>query len=146
MREMLAPSLDAVPLRRWIRPRKRQKQATAVISRAELRCTSRARTRPSLALGACDLRVCRCLGPAAQHLGHAPGLRDTAARGVGLLRVKNLADRADASLAEMADKTLQEVPCFTPPVGMDLEPGVDKGADQPGPDRALVIGRVSRAE
>ena len=31
-------------------------------------------------------------------------------------------------------------------VGMHLEPGVDEGADQPAPHRALVIGRVARAQ
>src|SRR5207302_5285451 len=31
-------------------------------------------------------------------------------------------------------------------VRMDLEPGIDKGTDQPGPYRALVIGRVAGAQ
>src|SRR5580704_7756438 len=41
------------------------------------------------------------LHPAAQHLRHAPGLRDTAARRVRSLGVEDLTDRPDALLIEM---------------------------------------------
>jgi hypothetical protein len=43
-------------------------------------------------------------------------------------------------------KAVEEVAGGGEIVGMDPEPGVDEGADQPAPDRALVVGGVAGAE
>src|SRR5438105_2449075 len=82
--------------------------------------------------------------PAAQDLGHAPGLGHAAARGVGRLGVEDFADGADAGLAQVGPEALQEGPRAGALTRMELEPGVDVGSDEPGPDRALVIGGVPR--
>src|SRR3954468_22966300 len=84
----------------------------------------------------------RRLHPAAEHLGDAPGLGDAAAGGVRLLGVEDLADRAEAGLVQVGDEPLEEPPGAGAVVGVDLQPGVDEGADQPGPDGPLVVGGV----
>src|SRR6185503_15499123 len=48
------------------------------------------------------------LDPAAQHLGHAPGLGHAAARRVRRLRVEDLADGPDAGLAQVGHEALEE--------------------------------------
>jgi hypothetical protein len=77
----------------------------------------------------------RGLDQGAQHFGDAPGLGDAAARGERRFGIENLADRADASLAEMGLEGVEEMPRRLALFGVDLEPGVDKRADQPGPYR-----------
>ncbi len=86
------------------------------------------------------------LDESAQHFGDTPGLGDAAARGEGRLGIEDLADRADAGLGEVGFETVEKMPCRLALVGIDLEPGVDEGADQPGPYRALVVGRVARPQ
>src|SRR4051794_14264571 len=79
----------------------------------------------------------------AKHLGDAPCLRDAAARRERRLGVEDLADRADRGLAEMRLEPGQEAAGRFLLVGIGPHPGVDKRADQPGPHRPLVIGRVA---
>src|SRR3954470_2241707 len=85
----------------------------------------------------------RRLHPAAQHLGDAPGLGDAAAGGVRLLGVEDFADAAQAGFAEMRDETVQEMPGLRRISGVDAQPGVHVRADEPAPDRPLVIGGVA---
>ena len=85
-------------------------------------------------------------GPAPQDLGDAPRLRDAAPRRVGLHRVEDLADRADAGLVEVRDEAVEEAPRARAVLGMHLEPRVDERADEPRPDGALVIRGIARAE
>src|SRR6516165_4408773 len=84
--------------------------------------------------------------PAAKHFCNAPGLCGAAAGRVGGLGVEDLADRADARFAEMGREARQEILGGVRLFGMDLQPGVDERADQPGPDRALMVGRIARAQ
>src|SRR6185312_15404485 len=86
------------------------------------------------------------LHPAAQHFRHAPRLRDAAAGRVRGRRVEDLADRAEAERAERADASLEKAPRAGSIAGVHLEPGVDPRADQPRPDRALVVRRVARPQ
>jgi hypothetical protein len=46
----------------------------------------------------------------------------------------------------MCLKAVQEAPSSSVVVRVDLEPGVNKGAYEPGPNRALVIGCVAGAQ
>jgi len=43
-------------------------------------------------------------------------------------------------------KAMEEAPGPSVVVWIDLEPGINKGAYEPGPDSALVIGCVARAQ
>ena len=87
------------------------------------------------------------LHPSAQHLGDAPGLGDAAARRERRLGVEDLADRADARLARGAcAKPSRNCRAPARSSGWTLQPGVDERADQPGPDRPLVVGGVARAQ
>src|SRR5262249_40912717 len=81
--------------------------------------------------------------PTAQHLGHTPPLGYAAARRERLLGVEHLAHRADTRLMEMFGEPFQETTGPRPVLRVDLEPGVEEGADKPRPDGALVIGRVA---
>src|SRR5207253_2493424 len=74
-----------------------------------------------------------CLDEAAQHFGDAPGLSDAAARRKGRFGVEDLADRADPGLGEMRLEAGEKTARLFRLVRVDLEPGIDKGADQPGP-------------
>ena len=84
----------------------------------------------------------RGLDPGAEHLGNAPGLGDAAPGREGRFGVEDFADRAQRGLVQMWAEGFEKVPGAPAVIGMDLEPGVDERADQPGPDRALVVGRV----
>src|SRR5712692_10997574 len=86
------------------------------------------------------------LDESAQHFGDTPGLGDAAARGEGRLGIEDLADRADASFGEVGFKAVEKTPCGLALIRMHLEPGIDKGADQPCPYRALVVGRIAGAQ
>jgi hypothetical protein len=68
-----------------------------------------------------------------QHFGDAPGLGDAAARREWRLGVKDFADRADAGLGEMRLEAVEETSRRCAVIGVDLEPGIDERADQPGP-------------
>lgn len=60
--------------------------------------------------------------------------------------VKNLGYAADAGLVEMLFEGVQEGPGFRPGFAwppVQAHPGSDEGADEPGPDSALVIGTVA---
>ena len=90
--------------------------------------------------------VGRRLHPAAQHLRHAPGLRDAAAGRVRSFGVEDLADRAEPESLERRDAAVEKAPRAGAIVGMQLEPRVDPRTDQPPPDRSLVIRGVARAQ
>src|SRR3954470_4955490 len=82
----------------------------------------------------------------AEHFGDAPGLGDAAARRERRLGIEDLADRADRGLAEMRLEPGQEAARALLVVGMGAQPWVDERADQPGPYRPLMIGRVARPQ
>src|SRR5690242_18691191 len=86
-----------------------------------------------------------CLEMRSQHFRYTPGLRNAATGTIGWLRIENLTNRADTSVIKVRAKRGQQI------VGLRLvtahsESGVDIMADQPRPDGALMIGRVSRTE
>src|SRR5207237_9499621 len=62
------------------------------------------------------------------------------------LGVEDFTDRAETGLVEMTLKGGEKTAGARVIVGVNLQPGVDERADQPGPHRALVIGRVARAQ
>src|SRR5438876_8076791 len=90
--------------------------------------------------------MARELDPHAQHFGDAPRLSDTAARRVRRFRVEDLADRSNAPIVEVRNETVERMTCAVEIGGINLEPGVDEGADEPSPYGALVIRRVTRAK
>jgi hypothetical protein len=61
----------------------------------------------------------------------------------GHLGVEDLAHRADARLAQVRHQSGQEAPGAGAVVGVDAQPGVEERADQPGPHRPLVVGRIA---
>ena len=68
-------------------------------------------------------------------------------RGVyGRFGVEDLAERADARFVQVRREAFETAPRARLVVRMDLEPGIDERADQPAPDRALVVGGVARAQ
>ena len=83
---------------------------------------------------------------AAEHFRNRPGLRDATARSVGRLGVENFANRANARLSEVIAEPVQEASRLMTIVGINFQPGVDKGSDKPCPNRALMIGCIARAE
>src|SRR5207237_8059048 len=87
-----------------------------------------------------------CMDGAAQYLGLAPGLRYAAARRQGRFGVEDFADRTDACLCDHGCEAGEKAARLLALVGMHLEPGIDERSDQPGPDRALVISGVARAQ
>src|ERR1051325_11430171 len=97
----------------------------------------------------CFQRIINSLGsenPAPQDLGDAPSLRDAAARRVGLDGVEDFADGADAGLVQVRREAFQELARARAVFGVGLEPSVYEGADEPSPDRALMVGGVARLE
>ena len=56
-------------------------------------------------------------GDGAQHLGNAPGLGDAAARRIGRLGVKDLADRSQAELAKVRLEAAERPACASPVSG-----------------------------
>src|SRR5215204_1461568 len=84
--------------------------------------------------------------PATQNLRHAPGLRDTAARVEGRDGVEDFADRADARFVQMREEAFEEAARARAVFRVDFEPRVHERADEPAPDRPLMIGRVARLQ
>src|SRR5947209_19121277 len=84
--------------------------------------------------------------PAPQDFGDAPRLRDAAARRERLDGVEDLADRADARLVQVRDEAFQKLARARAVFRVDFEPRVNERADEPGPDRALVVGGVARLQ
>ncbi len=84
--------------------------------------------------------------PASQLLGHAPGLRDAAARRVGRLGVEDLRDGPHPEVVEVAGEPGEKAARADAVVGMHLEPGVHPRANEPPPHRALVVGCVARSQ
>src|SRR5262249_6495700 len=84
--------------------------------------------------------------PRAQHLSDAPRLRDAAAGREWRLRVEHFADRSDARIVEVRQKTLERGARAREIVGIDLQPCIDERTGEPRPHRPLVIGGVARAE
>src|SRR5256885_16856073 len=83
------------------------------------------------------------LHPAPQHFSHAPGLRHAATGRKRLFGIEDLADGANTGFAEMRLKAVQEASGSSVVIWINLEPGVNKGTHEPGPDSALVIGPVA---
>src|SRR5580698_3422466 len=82
----------------------------------------------------------------AEDFSNAPCLGDAGASRVRFLRVEDLADGADARLAEVRLEGGEETLRFFAAIGIHLQPGVYEGSDQPAPDCALMVGSVSRAK
>src|SRR6185503_13147805 len=83
---------------------------------------------------------------AAQHFRHAPGLRNTSSRSIRSFGVEDLADRPDAGFRQVLLEAVQELACALAVLRIGLQPGVHERANQPRPDRPLVIGRIERPE
>src|SRR4029453_186650 len=82
----------------------------------------------------------------AQNFSNTPGLRDAGARRVGLFRIEDFAERADARVIKVIDKAIEKMPGAGTIVGMNFQPGVDERTDEPGPHGALMICRITRAQ
>ena len=81
--------------------------------------------------------------PGAQHFRYTPRLRYAAAGQVGLARVEDFADRANAVVAQMDRESFKKFARSRAIVRMQFEPRVNKWANEPGPNRALVICAVA---
>ena len=86
------------------------------------------------------------LHPAPQHFGYTPGLRDAATGRKRLFGIEDLADGANTGFAEMCLKAVEEASGSSIVIWVDLEPDVNQGTHEPGPDSALVIARVAGAQ
>src|ERR1051325_3109696 len=86
------------------------------------------------------------LHPGAQDFSDAPGLGDAAAGHVRFASVEHVADRAEAVVAQMSLENFEKFSRGRFVVWMNFQPGVDEWADEPGPNRALVISAVARAQ
>src|SRR5207302_9092895 len=84
--------------------------------------------------------------PGAQYFRYAPRLCDATAGHVWFTRVKDLADRTDAVVAQMDWESLKKFARRRPIVRMNFEPSVDEWPDQPGPNRSLMIGAIARTQ
>src|ERR1051325_1643444 len=76
----------------------------------------------------------------------APGWGDAAAGHVRFASVEHFADRAEAVVAQMSLENFEKFSRGRFVVWMNFQPGVDEWADEPGPNRALVISAVARAQ
>src|SRR5581483_7429605 len=74
---------------------------------------------------------------------HAPGLGDASPGSERFGSVEDLAHGPDAGLSEMVVEAAHHGAGFLAAVGEGLEPGVDERTEEPGPDRALVVGAVT---
>src|SRR5512141_2225443 len=83
--------------------------------------------------------------PAAEDFGYAPGLGDAASRGVGCFGVEDFADGADALFIQVGLEAEEHFSRFGFFVWVELEPGIDVRADEPGPDGSLVVGGIAGA-
>ncbi len=82
----------------------------------------------------------------AQNFSDAPSLRRAAARFVRRVGVENFGNLPDAGLREMrfeAGKNFVDALFGFVPVRMNFPISVDKRADQPSPNRALMIRRIA---
>ena len=86
----------------------------------------------------------RCFFPHPQHLRHGPRLGDAATRGKGWIAVKDLAEAAQAVRSPLPQQRVQKGPGGRR-VAVYAQVSARKGADQPAPDGALVVGGVARA-
>src|SRR5439155_24459469 len=86
------------------------------------------------------------LSPASKHLRYAPRLRNAATRCKGRFRVKDLADRTDASLIQVRTEAIQKFSGASVIFRVHFQPGIDERTDQPGPYSALMISGVPRAQ
>src|ERR1700733_10490820 len=100
---------------------------------------------PSLTGSRRGARFRSALHQTAKDLGHAPRLRDAAARGEGRGGIEDLADRADSGFGEVSLKAIEQR-ARGGGVAVDLHPGVDERADEPRPYGALVISKVARTQ
>src|ERR1700688_1664135 len=82
--------------------------------------------------------------PGAQRLRDTPGLRNAATRRVRCVTVENLADRAQARCLQVRRQARQQRMCLRD-IGMDTVVREHERAEQPAPNRALVIRRVTLA-
>ncbi len=69
-----------------------------------------------------------------------------AARHVRFARVEHFTDRADSGIVQMFRKTLEEFARGRSIVRMHFQPGIDERADQPRPNRSLMVSAVARTE
>src|SRR5581483_7678825 len=116
-------------------------------SRSAVRLGVGVRWNPSVGIGrSVGCARVRELDHRPQHLGHAPRLRDAAARRIRRFRIEDLADRSDARIVEVLDESRQHLLRPVDVVRIHLQPRVDEWTDQPGPHRALVIRRVATPE
>src|SRR5919109_4786044 len=79
-----------------------------------------------------------------QHLGDAPGLRDTAHRSVWWFGLEDLADRSQSGLTQVRNERFEQsrrcvALWIESPVGVEVRP------QQPGPDQSHVVGRIAGA-
>src|SRR5262245_48915054 len=77
--------------------------------------------------------------PGAENFRDGPRLRDAAARGVRFLRVEDLAQRADAVIAQLRAEAGEHLPRAGAIARIDAQPRVDERTHDPGPHRALVV-------
>src|SRR6202044_1150728 len=62
------------------------------------------------------------------------------------LGIEDFTDGADTGLSEMRHESVQELARVLEIAGMKFEPGINVWSDQPGPDRALMIGGIAGAK
>src|SRR5438093_269389 len=82
-----------------------------------------------------------------QDFCNAPSLRETSARTVGRIAIENLGDMTKTSFGQMTRESIKPHPNLILnllSVAVYLEIRVDKRAEQPCPDRSLMIRAVSR--
>src|SRR6266542_468663 len=84
--------------------------------------------------------------PATQDFRNAPGLGDTAALSIGLLRIEDLADRPYATYVEFRYKAFQEFARTGGCAGIHFQPCIDIRPNEPGPYGALMVCRVTRPQ
>jgi hypothetical protein len=75
---------------------------------------------PRCASKVVEQRFLRCLDPASQYFGNAPGLGDTTTREMRLAGIENFTDGADAVIAEMLREGVEELSCAGLVAGMDF--------------------------
>lgn len=88
----------------------------------------------------------RNFAPAAQYLCYAPCLGDATARSEWLLGIEDLADLPHAGSPKLAIKGAQKLSGMVDIVVVHLQPGINKRADQPRPNGALVVRSISRVQ
>src|SRR5438128_11419617 len=79
-----------------------------------------------------------------QDFPDAPRLRDAADRAVGRLRLEDLADGAESSLAQVGPEWFEQ-PANHLAIAIDAEVGIEVRSDEPRPDQALVISGAAGA-